>query len=200
MTITATTHPRGAPTWSDLDAAHQRARRQADLPADVPAHQPHVAVLTCADARVSPARLFDLPTGALFVVRVAGASATAEAVASLTYAVEQLRVGTVVVLGHTHCGAVTAALDGLDDPAIEPLVAPIRPSLARGCGDLECAVPAHVAATVAALVDDAGPLGTALRDGRATAHGAVVDLIDGSLSRLTIPPPHPNADTGEQTP
>lgn len=177
------TDPTTAPSWDDLAAAHGRARLRSDA-GPVPPHRPQVAVLTCADARVSPARLFDLPPGALFVVRVAGASATSEAVASLRYAVGELGVGTVVVLGHTHCGAVTAALDGGDDPSIEPLVSPIRPALGADCGDLECAVPAHVAATVAALGRDPGPLGEALRSGRAAVHGAVVDLADGSLTRL----------------
>jgi carbonic anhydrase len=142
-------------------------------------------VLTCSDARVSPARLFDLPDGTLFVVRVAGASATTEAVASLAYAVNHLGVETVLVLGHTHCGAVTAALDGVDDPAIEPLVAPIRPAMHGHCHDVACAVPAHVAATVAALNADPGPLGAALRDGRPAARGAVVDIVDSSLTYLS---------------
>jgi carbonic anhydrase len=127
--------------------------------------------------------MFDLPPGALFVVRAAGASATVEAVARLTYAVEQLAVTTVVVLGHTHCGAVTAALDGNPEPALVPLVTPIHPNLGT-CEDLECAVPAHVNATVTALMNDPGPLGDALRNRRAAAYGAVVDLADGSLIRL----------------
>lgn len=175
------------PTWNDLAAANERAS-QSEAPEGVAPHQPEVAVLTCADARVSPARMFDLPSGAMFVVRVAGASATVEALASLTYAVEQLGVTTVVVLGHTHCGAVTAALDGNRDPALASLVTPIHPSLGA-CEDLECAVPAHVSATVDALLHDRGPLGDALRDGRAAVHGAVVDLADGSLTRLNTNSP-----------
>lgn len=186
--MSTTSNPEAAspPSWYDLAAAHRRARHTVNPGTDVPPHRPQAAVLTCSDARLSPARMFDLPEGALFVVRIAGASATAEAVASLNYAVEHLGVSTVVVLGHTHCGAVTAALDDVSDPAIEPLVTPIRPSLSPGCNDVDCAVPAHVTATVAALRNDPGPLGTALRDGRAETHGAIVDTADGSLTRLTI--------------
>lgn len=190
MTTTTTTRtpppqPPEATAWGALAEAHRRSRRSGRLTGKVPAHRPQVAVLTCADARVSPARLFDLPEGALFVVRIAGATATAEALASLAYAVQELGVATVLVLGHTHCGVVTVALDGVKDPAIEPLVAPIRQTLARGCDRVDCAVPAHVTATVATLRNDSGPLGGALRDGRVTVHGAVVDLVDGSLTRLT---------------
>lgn len=177
----------GITSWSDLAASHQRTLG-ADAPAgEVPPHRPQVAILTCADARVSPARLFDLPAGSLFVVRVAGNTASPEAVASLAYAVEHLGVSTVVVLGHTHCGAVGAALEGGTDPALEPLVAPIRPAVAGACADLACAVPANVAATVAALQSDAGPLGVALRDGRVAVHGAIVDLADRSLTHLPAP-------------
>jgi carbonic anhydrase len=180
-------------SWDDLADAHRRARRDDSPAGSTPPHEPVVAVLTCADARVSPARSFDLPAGAIFVVRVAGATATTEAVASLAYAVEELGVATVVVLGHTECGAVTAALQPVDDPAIEPLLAPIRPVLTTDCTDLACAVPAHVVATVAALTADPGPLGAALRSGRATVHGAVIDIADGSLTRLpTQLPPTPH--------
>lgn len=183
MTTTRTTDLGSSP-WDALIAGHQRARRAGGSGNAVPPHRPQAAVLACSDARVSPARLFDLPDGALFVVRVAGASATTEAVASLAYAVDHLGVETVLVLGHSHCGAVTAALDGVDDPAIEPLVAPIRPAMDGHCHDVACAVPAHVAATVAALEADPGPLGAALRDGRAAVRGAVVDIVDGSLTHL----------------
>jgi carbonic anhydrase len=93
-------------------------------------------------------------------------------------------VTTVVVLGHIHCGAVAAALDGNREPALASLITPIHPNLGA-CEDLECAVPADVNATVAALMDDPRPLGDALRDGRVAAQGAVVDLADGSLTRLT---------------
>lgn len=183
MTATPTTHPTSSATWDDLAAAHRRTRPAAALSGEVPPHRPLAAVLTCSDARVSPTRLFDLPEGALFVVRVAGATATAEAVASLTYAVEHLGVGTVVVLGHTHCGAVTAALDEVDDPVIASLVEPIRAHLGP-CEHLDCAVPAHVAATVAAIANHPGPLAAAIRSGRLTAHGAVVDIADGALIHL----------------
>lgn len=187
MATETTTKP-SSTSWDHLAGAHRRARPDhgAGAGAAVPPHRPQVAVLTCSDARVSPARLFDLPDGALFVVRVAGASATVEAVASLTYAVEHLGVDTVLVLGHTHCGAVTAAIDEVDDPALEPLVAPIRRAMDSDCHDVACAVPTHVAATVSALIQDPGPLGVALRDGRVVTHGAVVDIADGALAHLPI--------------
>ena len=170
-------------TWAELRAAHARSTQPGA--AGVPVHRPRAAVLTCADARISPARLFDAQAGELFVVRVAGATATAEAVASLTYAIQHLDVPTIVVLGHTHCGAVGAAVAGSDDASLGSLTSPVRASLAgTDCGDATCAVPAHVGATVAALRDDPGPLGEAIRAGRVALHGAVLDLADGSIHEL----------------
>lgn len=172
-----------------LHDAHARATAAHATDGEVPPHRPVAAVLTCADARVSPARLFDLPPGSLFVVRVAGNIATPEAVASLTYAVEHLDVDTVVVLGHTHCGAVTAALGGDEQPALAPLVDPIRPTVAEAsCVDLTCAVPANVVATVHALGAGDGPLARAVRDGRVHVHGAVLDLTDQSITVLPTDP------------
>src|SRR3546814_13259479 len=51
-------------SWDHLAGAHRRARPDEGAGTAVPPHRPQVAVLTCSDARVSPARLFDLPVGA----------------------------------------------------------------------------------------------------------------------------------------
>ena len=193
MPTPATTHE--ASTWSELRAACERSARPAG-DAALPVHRPRAAVLACSDARVSPARLFDVPAGELFVVRVAGNIATPEAVASLTYAVDVLGADTVVVLGHSHCGAVTAALDPRSDPALGCLVEPIRRALdlAPRCDDLPCAVTQNVAATVAALTADLGPLGAAIRSGRASLHGAVLDLATNTLTDIG-PVPVPDQPT-----
>lgn len=179
-----------------LHEAHARAAStEPHRDGSVPPHRPVAAVLTCADARVSPARLFDLPPGSLFVVRVAGNIATPEAVASLTYAVEHLGVDTVVVLGHTHCGAVTAALDTDESPELAPLVDPIRPGVAEAsCVDLACAVPANVVATVTALGAGSGPLADAVREGRVHVHGAVLDLTDQSITAVPTEPTEPTTN------
>ncbi len=77
--------------------------------------QPDAIVLTCSDSRVVPNILFDAGLGELFVVRVAGNVATAGALASIEFAALELGSPLCVVLGHTGCGAVTAAL-GDDSP------------------------------------------------------------------------------------
>lgn len=71
---------------------------------------PFVAVLGCADSRVPSEIIFDRGIGDIFNVRVAGNITTEDTIGSLEYAVEHLGVNTIVVLGHTNCGAVKAAL------------------------------------------------------------------------------------------
>ena len=76
----------------------------------VKGQSPKVAILTCADSRVIPEYIFNATLGELFVVRVAGNIAVDETViASLEYAVNHLRISHLIILGHTHCGAVKAA-------------------------------------------------------------------------------------------
>ena len=91
-------------------------------------HQPFAAILSCADARVSPEILFDQVMGDLFVTRVAGNIATPETIASLEYAVAVLNVKLIMVLGHGACGAVAAAdrRTAVEKTQISALYAPLR--------------------------------------------------------------------------
>ena len=80
-------------------------------PWDKGSQYPWAVIITCADSRVTPEAIFDVGVGELFVIRVAGNTATVETVASVEYAVTQLDPPPklVVVLGHEGCGAVKAA-------------------------------------------------------------------------------------------
>lgn len=73
---------------------------------------PFAVVLGCADSRTAPEILFDQNLGDLFVCRVAGNVTDPVVLGSIEYAVEHLHCPLVVVLGHTSCGAVKAALGG----------------------------------------------------------------------------------------
>ena len=73
---------------------------------------PSVGVLSCADSRVPVEMVFDQGVGELFVVRVAGNSESNTAAGTFEYGVAALGVHTILVLGHTKCGAVDAAVAG----------------------------------------------------------------------------------------
>ena len=91
-------------------------------------HEPFAAILSCADARLSPEIVFDQIMGDLFVLRVAGNMATPEMIASLEYAVAVLGVRLIMVMGHGSCGAMAAAdrRTAVDRTQISALYAPLR--------------------------------------------------------------------------
>lgn len=176
--------------WNELVDAHCRAEHQACETA--PVHQPRAAILACSDARVPPSIVFNQPAGTLFVVRIAGNTASPAALASLDYAVAQLGVELLVVLGHTGCGAVQAAASGTCGGDLAPIVEPIC-AIARQMpnADLDEIVHRNVAVTVDALAHHSGPLGLAARSGRLEIRGAVHDLLSGQLLPVDPEPIQP---------
>jgi carbonic anhydrase len=84
-----------------------------------PPHAPFALVLGCSDARAPIEHILDCSSNDLFVVRVAGNVLGIECLGSVDYAVGNLQdsLRAVVVLGHTGCGAVTAAVDVYMSPA-----------------------------------------------------------------------------------
>ncbi len=71
---------------------------------------PFAAIITCADSRITTTLMFDVHRGNLFVCRVAGNSIDQGTLGSTEFAVKVLGVKLVMVLGHTNCGAVNAAI------------------------------------------------------------------------------------------
>jgi len=78
----------------------------------VAGQHPKVIVVTCSDSRVSPEVLFDKGMGELFVIRSAGHVVEPATIGSIEYAAEHLHSKMIVVMGHSKCGAVKAALAG----------------------------------------------------------------------------------------
>ncbi len=72
--------------------------------------RPYAVIVTCSDARVIPEAIFSADIGDLFIIRVAGNVIDDHQLGSIEYAASHLGSDLVVVLGHTHCGAVDAAL------------------------------------------------------------------------------------------
>ena len=98
-----------APHRRDLALLQQMMEKQ----------KPFAAILSCADSRVPVEVVFDQTIGQLFVTRVAGNMVTAEIMASLEYAVAILGTHTILVMGHSRCGAVTAAIQAATNQAQE---------------------------------------------------------------------------------
>ena len=96
---------------------------------------PFAIVLGCSDSRVPAEMVFDQGLGDLFVIRVAGNVVAPSQVGSVEFAAERYDCPVVVVLGHSHCGAIQATIDTLMNPDHPPssnlmsIVNRVRPSV-----------------------------------------------------------------------
>jgi carbonic anhydrase len=160
------------------------------------AQYPIAAILSCADSRVAPEILFDVGVGDIFVVRVAGnvVSAAGPAIkGSIEYAVAELHVPLIVVLGHTRCGAVKAAVTHIDAKdsvpgAINGLIELIKPAVERSrslAGDpLENAILENVRTGVERLKELEPILAPGVRERGLKILGAIYELETGNVARI----------------
>jgi carbonic anhydrase len=156
--------------------------------------RPIAVIVGCSDSRVPPELLFDQGVGDLFVIRVAGnvvKGAGAPVKGSIEYGVAELGASLVMVLGHSECGAVKAAIKHLDDKdalpgAIEPLVNSIRPAVVKARSMqgnlLDNALRANVAIGVETLRSLQPIVAPAVKRGQVKVVGAMYDLRTGSVT------------------
>ncbi len=74
---------------------------------------PEFVIISCSDSRVSPSLVMDAPLGSIFEIRVAGEVMDDYTLGSVEFAVDKLGTRKIMVMGHTKCGAVTAAYETL---------------------------------------------------------------------------------------
>lgn len=176
-------------TWTELVRSHEATVELPSVRSVPRKHEPRAAVLTCADARVSPAAIFAQAPGALFTIRIAGNTATLSAIASLDYAVEQLGVALVVVMGHTDCGAVAAAMAGDCEGRTGAITAPICETVRRNPGaDATGLSERNVSDTIAAVTHAPGPTGDGIRNGAVDVVGVIHDLARGAIYPVPTDP------------
>ena len=157
---------------------------QIDRLALAEGQRPWAALISCADARVAPEWIFSAGSGELFQVRVAGNSAFDDGIASLEYAVAVLEVPLILVLGHSGCGAVKAAMGTKPlTPLLEDLVKPIRSSLKSG-DDLTQAIEGNARYAAEQLTKRSAVLKEAEASGKVTIKSAFFDIKSGKVSLL----------------
>ena len=146
--------------------------------------RPWAAMLSCADARVAPEFVFASGSGELFQVRCAGNTAFDDAIASMEYAVSVLKVPLILVLGHSNCGAVKAAM-GSDPltPLLEELVKPIRASLVSG-DSLTQAIAGNARYAAGQLTARSTVLKDAAASGKVKIKSAYFDIGSGVVSLI----------------
>lgn len=90
---------------------------------------PYAVVVTCSDSRVIPEAVFSAGIGEIFVIRVAGNVIDNHQLGSIEYAADHLGSKLVVVLGHSHCGAVGAAMGGEPSGYVKYITDEIRKAI-----------------------------------------------------------------------
>jgi carbonic anhydrase len=145
--------------------------------------EPFAAVLSCADSRVPVEILFDQSIGHVFVTRVAGNVVTPEIMASIEYAVAVLGVKSILVMGHSNCGAVAAASAAKEVPGqISVLYQHLMPGIAGAKGDVPLAVKMNAAYQAQVLRESSTVIAKAIKnDGVKVASGSY-DLGSGRVT------------------
>ena len=169
---------------------HETANRQRQL---VSGQYPHAEILSCSDSRVPPELIFDQGLGDLFIVRVAGNVVSDTELGSLEYGAEHLHVPLLVVLGHQHCGAVTAAVEGGGaEGHIGALINLLRPAVEKTRGlpgdPVENAVKANVEMVVKQLRTSTPVLAELVSQGKLKVVGAIYSLDTGKVTWLPDTP------------
>ena len=157
---------------------------------------PSIGVLTCADSRMPVEMIFDMGVGDLLVCRNAGGFDTPEVNATFEYGVAALGVHTLLVLGHTRCGAVMATLEGKPLPgnmsrltdALRPGIGAIRGNLTKD-GKVNAAVEAVVRFQMLALIDSSEILAEAQKEGTLRIIGGIYDVDTGRVEFLDAAAP-----------
>jgi carbonic anhydrase len=156
------------------------------------AQYPIAVLVSCSDSRVPPELLFGRGLGELFIIRNAGNTIDTVAMGSLEYAVAELNVPLVVVMGHERCGAVAAAVSVVQEGAKFPgsigrMVEPIIPAVldarrSQPSDLLDASVRSNVSRTVTRLRQFSEPMVLdRLRSRKLRIVGARYDLDDGKV-------------------
>ncbi len=141
---------------------------------------PHAIVMCCSDSRVIPEQIFDAGLGELFVIRVAGNVLDRHQLGSIEYAAGHLDCHQIIVLGHTDCGAVSAALHGGGDGFIRYITDEILEAVGAECDPYRacCLNVQHAVERLRKEFADHPEVG------EAEISGAVYDIRSGGVSWL----------------
>jgi carbonic anhydrase len=145
--------------------------------------EPFAAVLSCADSRVPVELIFDQTIGHIFVTRVAGNMVTPEIIASLEYGVAVLGVEVLLVLGHSACGAVKAAMKADAVPGqISSLYPHLRQAVEQSGGDVDKAIVANAKIQADLLRTSSPVIREAIKAGKQKVESGVYDLATGKVT------------------
>jgi carbonic anhydrase len=156
--------------------------------------KPFAAIVTCADSRISPELVFDVERGNIFVSRIAGNSIDTGTLGSTEYAVAVLGVKVVMILGHSDCGAIKAAIGSVTEGKTYPsskygaigqfvnLLTPTVKSLPANERTLARCVPANAIAQAQDLSRRGPIVAPAIAAGTIQVVAGVYNIANGAVS------------------
>ena len=155
---------------------------------------PYAIILSCADSRVSPELCFDEGPGDLFVNRIAGNYVTTDLLGSIEYGALILKAPLIMVLGHTECGAVKAAMKAEEENTSFPghiqsisshIGAAVRVAKQQG-GKVTTTdvVKANIKLNVAYLQQSTPIIRQLVQENKVKVVGGIYSLEDGTVSMV----------------
>lgn len=160
---------------------------------------PYATIITCSDSRVPVENIFDAGIGDIFVIRVAGNVINKNEAGSVEYGVDHLHTPVFVVLGHTHCGAVTAAATNAEVHGNIPhLLESIEPSVEKAKNELDTdneneliplSVKMNIWQSIEDLFEKSHTSTELVNEGKLKVVGAIYHIEDGKVEWLGE---HPN--------
>jgi carbonic anhydrase len=158
--------------------------------------KPFATVLTCSDSRVPPELLFDQGLGDVFVVRVAGNVVDPIALGSIEYAAEHLNCPLLIILGHSHCGAVKATLEAKGKPegnigAIIKKIIPAADAAKKKGGTqdeiLETAIKQNIKNVYADIMKNSKIVPHLVEEGKLMIAAGEYDITTGKVEMIELP-------------
>lgn len=156
--------------------------------------KPFATVLACSDSRVPVEIVFDQGIGDIFTIKVAGNVADTDEIGSMEYGVDHLGTPVLVVLGHTHCGAVTAVTTGEEvHGSIPQLVDNIVPALEvtrqthpelQGSALIDAVIETNVWQAIEDILKRSPAIAARVAQGKTSVVGAIYDITSGKVRFL----------------
>lgn len=150
---------------------------------------PYAAVLSCIDSRVPVELAFDQGIGDIFSARVAGNIINEDILGSIEYACGVAGSKAILVLGHTKCGAVTAACQGVELGNITALLSKVKPAIKEveertGEIEVEEVTKSNVQQSIVEIREKSTLLSDLEKEGKIKIVGAVYHVENGMVSFL----------------
>lgn len=150
---------------------------------------PYAAVLSCIDSRVPVELTFDQGIGDIFSARVAGNIINEDILGSIEYACGVTGSKAILVLGHTKCGAVTAACQGVELGNITALLSKVKPAIKEvqertGQLEVEEVTKSNVNQSIQEIREKSALLADLEKEGKIKIVGAVYHVEDGRVTFL----------------